>query len=49
MPNTTVAEFANTVDQDETTHNEPSHLYLQYSPFSQEKAVKHWMGIKKTR
>ena len=40
MPNTTIAEFsntvnpdekafANTVDPDETAHNEPSHLDLQ--------------------
>ena len=28
-PNTTIAEFANTVDPDETAHNEPSHLDLQ--------------------
>ena len=27
-PNTTIAEFANTVDPDETAHNEPSHLDL---------------------
>ena len=28
-PNTTKAEFANTVDPDETAHNELSHLDLQ--------------------
>ena len=28
-PNTTIAEFTNTVDPDETAHNEPSHLDLQ--------------------
>ena len=28
-PYTTIAEFANTVDPDETAHNEPSHLDLQ--------------------
>ena len=28
-PNTTIAELANTVDPDETAHNEPSHLDLQ--------------------
>ena len=28
-PNTTIAEFANTADPDETAHNEPSHLGLQ--------------------
>ena len=28
-PNTTIAEFANTADPDETAHNEPSHLDLQ--------------------
>ena len=27
--NTTKAEFANTLDPDETAHNEPSHLNLQ--------------------
>ena len=32
-PNTT-AEFANTVDPDETAHNEPSHLDLQCLPSS---------------
>ena len=31
-PNTTIAEFANTVDPDETAHNELSHLYLQCLP-----------------
>ena len=33
-PNTTIAEFANTVDPDETAHNEPSHQDLQCLPFS---------------
>ena len=33
-PNTTIAEFANTVDLDETAHNEPSHLDLQCLPSS---------------
>ena len=33
-PNTTIAEFANTVDPDEKAHNEPSHLDLQYLPAS---------------
>ena len=33
-PNTTIAEFANTVDPDETAHNEPSHLDLQCLPYS---------------
>ena len=32
--NTTIAEFANTVDTDETAHNEPSHLDLQCLPSS---------------
>ena len=32
MPNTTIAECANTVDQDEKAHNEPSHLDLQCLP-----------------
>ena len=31
-PNTTIAEFANTVDPDEMAHNEPSHLDLQCLP-----------------
>ena len=31
-PNTTIADFANTVDPDETAHNEPSHLDLQCLP-----------------
>ena len=31
-PNTTIADFANTVDPDETAHNEPSHLNLQCLP-----------------
>ena len=34
VPNTTIAEFANTVDPDETAHNEPSHLDLQCLPSS---------------
>ena len=37
MPNTTKAEFASTVNPDEsheTAHNEPSHLDLQYLPSS---------------
>ena len=29
MPTITIAEFANTVDPDETVHYEPSHLDLQ--------------------
>ena len=29
-PNTTTAEFANTVDPDETAQNEPSHLDIQF-------------------
>ena len=33
-PNTSKAEFANTVDPDETAHNEPSHLDLQCLPSS---------------
>ena len=33
-PNTTIADFANTVDPDETAHNEPSHLDLQCLPSS---------------
>ena len=33
-PNTTIAEFANTVDPDETAHYEPSHLDLQCLPSS---------------
>ena len=28
-PKTTIAEFANTIDPDETAHNETSHLDLQ--------------------
>ena len=32
MPNTTTAEFANTIDSDETAYNEPSHLDLQCLP-----------------
>ena len=31
-PNTTITEFANTVDPDETAHNELSHLDLQCLP-----------------
>ena len=31
MPNTTIAEFANTVDPDETAHNERFHLDQIYS------------------
>ena len=31
---TSIAEFANTEDPDETAHNEPSHLDLQCLPFS---------------
>ena len=34
VPNTTIAEFANTVDPDETAHNERSHLDLQCLPYS---------------
>ena len=34
MPNTTKADIANTVDQDETAHNDPSHLDLQCLPSS---------------
>ena len=32
VPNTTIAEFANTVDTDETALNELSHLDLQCLP-----------------
>ena len=32
LTNTTIAEFANTVDPDETAHHEPSHLNLQSLP-----------------
>ena len=31
-PNTTIVDFANTEDPDETAHNEPSHLDLQCLP-----------------
>ena len=34
MSNTTIAEFANTVDTDETVHIEPSHMDLQCLPSS---------------
>ena len=33
-PNTTTVEFVNTVDPDETSHYEPSHLDLQCLPSS---------------
>ena len=33
-PNTTIADFANTVDTNEIAHNEPSHLDLQCLPTS---------------
>ena len=33
-PNTTIAEFANSVDPDEKAHIEPSHLDLQCLPSS---------------
>ena len=33
-PNTTIAEFVNTADPDETAHNEPSHRDLQCLPSS---------------
>ena len=33
-PNVTIAEFANTVDPDETAHDESSHLDLQCLPVS---------------
>ena len=33
-PNTTIAEFTNTVDPDEMAHNELSHLDLQCLPSS---------------
>ena len=33
-PNTTIAEFASTVDPEETAHNEPSHVDLQCLPSS---------------
>ena len=33
-PNSKIADFANTVDPDETAHNEPSHLDLQFLPSS---------------
>ena len=32
MPNTTIAKFTNTVEPDETAHNELSHLDLQCLP-----------------
>ena len=28
LPSTTIAEFANTIDPDENSHNEPCHLEL---------------------
>ena len=28
LPSTIIAEFANTIDPDENSHNEPCHLYL---------------------
>ena len=31
-PNTTISEFVNTADPDETAHNEPSQLDLQRLP-----------------
>ena len=34
VPNTIIAEFANTVDPDETAHHEPSYLDLQCLPSS---------------
>ena len=34
VPNTTIAEFANTVDPDEMAHYEPSHLDPQCLPSS---------------
>ena len=34
VPNTRLAELANTVDPDETAHYEPSHLDLQCLPSS---------------
>ena len=34
VPNTRIAEFANTVDPDETAHDEPSHQDLQCLPSS---------------
>ena len=34
VPNTTIAEFANTVEPDETAHFEPSYLDLQCLPSS---------------
>ena len=34
VPVTKIAEFANSVDLDEVTHNEPPHLDLHYLPFS---------------
>ena len=33
-PQTTIAEFANSVDPDEAAHNDLSHLDLQCLPFS---------------
>ena len=33
-PNTTIAEFAITIDPDKTAHNESSHLDLQCLPYS---------------
>ena len=32
VPNTTIAEFANSVDPDTTAHNEPSHLDYTVCP-----------------
>ena len=34
VPKTTIAEFVNTLDQDETAHNDSSHLDLQCLPSS---------------
>ena len=34
IPETKIAEFANSVDLDEVAHNEPTHLNLNCFPFS---------------
>ena len=34
VPETKIAEFANSVDLDEVAHNEPPHLDLHYLPLS---------------
>ena len=39
LPETQIAEFANSVDLDEVAHNEPPHLDLHYLPSSLEFSV----------